>query len=73
MNAAFVIGATVVITNTDTNSVMTLTTNDTGYYEANLLLPGNYRVVAEMPGFKKYVFEPSGEYPSSDRFISGNV
>ena len=43
-----VTGATVVVTNTDTNSVMTLTANDTGYYEANLLLPGNYRVVAEI-------------------------
>src|SRR2546422_3448750 len=53
-NAA-VAGATVVVTNTDTNTVMTLTTNDTGYYEANLLLPGNYRVLAEMSGFKKSI------------------
>jgi len=36
---ASVAGATVVVTNTDTNTVMTLRTNDTGYYEANLLLP----------------------------------
>src|SRR6476620_928179 len=50
-----VAGATVVVTNTDTNTVMTLTTNDTGYYEANLLLPGNYRVLAEMSGFKKSI------------------
>src|SRR5438045_3892545 len=50
-----VAGATVVVTNTDTNTVMTLTTNDTGYYEANLLIAGNYRVVAEMPGFKKSI------------------
>ena len=50
-----VAGATVVVTNTDTNAAMTLTTNDTGYYEANLLLPGNYRVLAEMPGFKKSI------------------
>src|SRR5437899_2538808 len=47
--------ATVVVTNTDTNTTMTLTTNDTGYYEANLLLPGAYRVVAEMSGFKKSI------------------
>src|SRR5258708_20238772 len=52
---ASVAGATVVVTNTDTNTVMTLTTNDTGYYEANLLLPGNYRVMAEMSGFKKSI------------------
>src|SRR5258708_37050817 len=50
-----VAGATVVVTNTDTNTVMTLTTNETGYYEANLLLPGNYRVLAEMSGFKKSI------------------
>ena len=50
-----VTGATVVVTNTDTNSVTTLTTNDTGHYEANLLLPGNYRVAAEMPGFKRSI------------------
>jgi hypothetical protein len=50
-----VVGATVVVTNTDTNTVMTLTGNDTGYYEANLLLPGNYRVVAEMSGFKRSI------------------
>src|SRR5438876_8301911 len=48
-------GGTVVVTNTDTNTVMTLTTNDTGYYEANFLLPGNYRVSAEMAGFKKSI------------------
>src|SRR5260370_6803942 len=52
---ASVAGATVVVTNTDTNTVMTLTTNDTGYYEANLLLPGNYRVMAEMSGFKQSI------------------
>ena len=43
------------VNNTDTNTTMTLTANDTGYYEANLLLPGNYRVTAEMSGFKKSI------------------
>ena len=42
-NAA-VVGATVVVTNADTNTAMTLTTNETGYYEANLLISGNYRI-----------------------------
>ncbi|MGH8246283.1 MAG: carboxypeptidase-like regulatory domain-containing protein, partial [Gammaproteobacteria bacterium] len=28
-------------------------TNETGYYEGNLLLPGTYQVAAEAPGFKK--------------------
>ena len=50
-----VVGAAVTVTNADTNTVMSLTTNETGYFEANLLLPGNYRLTAEMAGFKKAV------------------
>ena len=45
--------AVVVVENVDMNTVTRLTTNDTGYYEATLLLPGNYRVSAEAAGFKK--------------------
>jgi hypothetical protein len=48
-----VAGASVVVTNTGTNTVSRLTTNETGYYEANLLLPGGYEVAAEAQGFKK--------------------
>lgn len=47
--------ATVIVTNVDTNVVTRLQSNDTGYYEANLLLPGNYQVAAELSGFKKTV------------------
>ncbi len=47
-----VAGAKVVVTNVDTNTSMTLSTNETGYYEANLLLPGNYQVTAEATGFR---------------------
>ncbi len=50
-----VAGATVVVTSEDTNTSMTLTTNVTGYYEANLLLPGRYRITAEITGFKKTI------------------
>src|ERR1035437_3605915 len=53
-NAA-VVGATVVVTNGDTNTAMTLTTNETGYYEAILLISGNYRITAEKPGFRKLI------------------
>ena len=53
-NAA-VAGATVVVTNADTNTSMTLSTNETGYYEANLLISGNYRMTAEKPGFRKII------------------
>src|SRR6185503_14079270 len=30
----------------------TFKSNDSGYYEANLLLPGNYQIDVESPGFK---------------------
>jgi hypothetical protein len=52
---AAVPGATVKVTNTETNSTTTLQTNSTGYYEANLLMPGAYTVSAEATGFKQTV------------------
>ena len=51
--SAAMAGVSVVVVNTDTNTSSSLTTNETGYYEANFLLPGNYRVSAEIAGFKK--------------------
>src|SRR5688500_1006980 len=48
-------GVSVTITNVDTNVSTTLVTNSTGYYQAPLLLPGNYRVTAELQGFKTSV------------------
>ncbi len=42
--AAAVSGATVTITNTGTGTNTRLATNDAGYYEAPLLLPGGYSV-----------------------------
>jgi hypothetical protein len=52
-SAAPVAGATVLVENTETGTSLTLSTNETGYYEANLLLPGRYRLSAEANGFKK--------------------
>ena len=48
-------GVSVTVTNLDTNVSSSLTTNSTGYYEAPLLLPGNYRVTAELQGFRTTV------------------
>ncbi len=48
-------GATVIATNADTNTAMTLSTNETGYYEANLLISGNYRMTVEKAGFRKLI------------------
>jgi len=45
-------GSTVTVTNIETNTVVRLKSNDTGYYDASLLLPGNYQVTAEAGGFK---------------------
>jgi len=50
-----VAGATVVVRNADTGVALTFRSNATGYYEANLLLPGSYEISAEMSGFKKLV------------------
>ena len=52
---AIVPGATVTVTNTATNTSRRLTTNDTGYYEANLLEPSSYTVSVEAQGFKRTV------------------
>ncbi len=52
---AAVAGAAITITNVETNVATHQRTNDTGYYEANLLLAGNYQVAAEIQGFKKFL------------------
>ena len=46
-------GARVVVKNTATNVLTELRTNDSGYYEAPLLVSGVYQVTVEAPGFKK--------------------
>jgi len=50
-----VVGAAVVVTNTETNVSTPLTTNVSGYYEAPLLPAGEYQVTVEATGFKKTV------------------
>src|SRR6516162_4211606 len=47
---ASVVHAVVVVTNTKTNVSNSVATNDTGHYEANFLIPGDYEVSAEAPG-----------------------
>ncbi|MBM3760814.1 MAG: carboxypeptidase regulatory-like domain-containing protein [Acidobacteria bacterium] len=50
---ATVAGVKVIVRNTDTGASQTLETNPSGYYEANLLMPGPYQITAESKGFKK--------------------
>jgi len=47
-------GVTITVSNVDTGLERTSVTNEKGFYRAPLLPLGNYRVVAELQGFKKY-------------------
>src|SRR5262245_30772483 len=48
-------GATVTVTNTETNAVTRTRSNETGYFEGTLLNPGSYSIAVEAPGFKRAV------------------
>ena len=72
---AIVPGATVTVTNTETNVSTPLTTNASGFYEAPLLPGGQYQVTVEAPGFKKVVrSEPDShdERQDQDRYQAGS-
>jgi hypothetical protein len=64
--AMSVAGADIVVTNTDTNTSLTVKTNETGYFEADKLLSGHYRITVEAPGFKK-ITRSGIELPISTR------
>jgi outer membrane receptor protein involved in Fe transport len=51
-SGAVVPGTFVTVTNTQTGAERKVATNEEGYYAAPLLLPGEYRVAVEHPGFK---------------------
>jgi hypothetical protein len=53
---AVVPGVTVTITSVERQTADTVTTNDSGLYVKERLLPGTYEVKAELPGFKAAVF-----------------
>src|SRR5262245_47849110 len=53
---AFMPGATVTATDTQTGVSTTVLTNDTGTYNFPSLLPGNYRLSAELVGFRPYIY-----------------
>jgi len=53
--SAAISGAAVTVTNTGTNTVTRLATNSAGYYEAPLLIPGDYTVTVEAQGFKRTI------------------
>ncbi|HSU19550.1 MAG TPA: TonB-dependent receptor [Acidobacteriaceae bacterium] len=47
--------AAIVVHNDATNAETTLTTDDSGYFNAPLLPPGEYKVTVKAPGFSAYV------------------
>ncbi len=56
-SGASVPGATVRLTNIETNATLEATTNDNGIYRFNGLPPGTYRVTVEQTGFKRKIVE----------------
>src|SRR3989441_3275237 len=52
---AYIPGVTVTATNTQTGVVTTAVTNESGTYNISGLLPGTYKLSAELPGFKMQV------------------
>src|SRR5215467_14504673 len=52
---AAVADAKVTVTDMEKGVSQDITTNSTGYYTANNLIPGNYKVSVEAKGFKAYV------------------
>src|SRR5438552_1375484 len=55
---ALIPGASITVTNVDTQATSVSITNEQGFYQAPLLPIGMYTVTAEMPGFQKAVTKP---------------
>jgi hypothetical protein len=53
---AYIPGVTVTATNTQTGVTNTTLTNESGTYTITGLLPGTYRLTAELAGFRTQVF-----------------
>ncbi len=54
-SGAAVPGASITVTNTDTGATRTVATEASGSYQMPRLLPGNYSISVERPGFRKAV------------------
>jgi hypothetical protein len=57
---AVVSGATLTLTNLETNQKLTATSDDSGIYNFNALAPSRYSLTVEAPNFKKKVLENVG-------------
>lgn len=56
-NGATIAGANITVSDPSRGINVTLASNDDGFFQANYLLPGTYRVTVESAGFKKFVRE----------------
>src|SRR5437870_13686833 len=54
-SGAYVPGVSITATNTQTGVVTTALTNEAGAYNIPSVLPGTYKLTAELPGFKTQV------------------
>src|ERR1700730_14463168 len=54
-SGAAITGATVEIKNVDTGETWRASSDNDGDYQAAFLMPGNYTVTAEKPGFKRII------------------
>ncbi|MGH9929323.1 MAG: carboxypeptidase-like regulatory domain-containing protein [Pyrinomonadaceae bacterium] len=57
---AAVVGATVTLTNKETNKAQQTTSSDEGTYRFDRLAPGHYAISAEAATFKRKVLEDAG-------------
>jgi hypothetical protein len=53
---AYIPGVSVTATNIQTGVVTTTITNESGAYNISTLLPGTYRLAAELPGFRPHIY-----------------
>src|ERR1017187_9410434 len=53
VTGAVVVGAKIVAKETHTNTATSTVSDSSGQYTATFLLPGDYDISAEMPGFKE--------------------
>jgi len=69
-DGAVVSGATLTLTNLDTNQKLVATTNDSGIYNFNALPPNRYSLLVEKAGFKKKTLENVGFIPEQANAIN---
>jgi len=69
-DGAVVSGATLTLTNLDTNQKLTATTDDNGVYNFNALPPNKYSLVVEKAGFKTKTLENVGIIPEQANAVN---